>query len=383
MTALDRARRSARSGSALGRARSSAGSGTGHLVPMAVAALLAAVGGLAFTPLAEGRALIVVPFAAVIPALVTLTIRRGALPAAVTGWFAAGVPMALAFGTGPASVPATIRGGLLDGFRTALTSALPLPATPTVLFWIFTLVWWAAYWSTRAARVGGTPGLVLLPPGLVLLTGTALGAAAPSPGPPSAALFAGAAVIVLATRGGMSPRRFTAGLLTCAVVVSGGVAAAGRLPYAGGRPAFDPRTLVHQPVRVRNQINPLALAALWAAEPPRPLFRLDTDTPVDQRLVVFDGYDGRDWSSPASYARAGAGLPGGAPAGGRSVRETVRVGDLALAWLPAPDRPVHITGTTAAADRRTGVLTTADGRPAAGSRYTVTSRTTRRRRAGT
>ncbi|MCO5971385.1 transglutaminase domain-containing protein [Actinoallomurus soli] len=378
-------------------AASPARSRVGGLIPVVAAAVLAAVGGLAFTPLADVRALAVVPFAAVIPALLALAVRRWTLPVAVAGWFAAGVPLALAFGTGPASVPDTIRGGLVDGFRTALTSALPLPATPAVLFWIFTLVWWAAYWATRAARVGGTPGLVLLPPGLVLLTGTAFGIAAPGRGLPAAPLFAGTAVVVLAARGCTAPRRApardgtapprgavgsgaaarrgAATAVTSVIVVCGAVVAAGRLPYAGERPAFDPRALVHQPVRTERQISPLALAALWAAEPPRPLFRVDTGTPVNQRLAVFDGYDGRDWSSSASYTRAGTRLPDGAPVSGRTLRETVTVGGLELAWLPAPDRPVGVTGALVGVDRATGVLVTADGRSADGLRYTVTSRT--------
>jgi hypothetical protein len=117
---------------------------------LAVTAALAGVAGLAFVPLAEPRALVVVPFAAILPTAITVIARgRGSLLVALAGWIAAGLPLALTFGTGPGSVPQVVRGGLVDGFRMALTEALPLPATPAVLFWIFTLVWWAAYWAAR------------------------------------------------------------------------------------------------------------------------------------------------------------------------------------------------------------------------------------------
>ena len=42
-----------------------------------------------------------------------------------------------------------------------------------------------------------------------------------------------------------------------------------------------------------------------------------------------------------------------------------------LPWLPAPDRPQRVIGTPVGVDRETGVLTTADARPATGARYTV------------
>jgi hypothetical protein len=94
---------------------------------------------------------------------------------------------------------------------------------------------------------------------------------------------------------------------------------------------------------------------------------------MNQRLAVFDGYDGLDWESSASYVPVGARLPSAGTRQGRSVRETVAVDDLPLTWLPAPDRPTNVTGTLVRVDQKTGVLTTAGGQAATGLRYTVTS----------
>ncbi|GLY80497.1 DUF3488 and transglutaminase-like domain-containing protein [Actinoallomurus iriomotensis] len=334
-------------------------------------AALAGVAGLAFVPLCTARVLLVVPFAAVL-ATATVAVRRGSLPVAVAGWLAAGLPLSLALGTGGAGLPEVVRGGLVDGFRMALTQALPLPATPAVLFWVFTLVWWAAYWAARAADPRVTPLLALLPPGLVLLTGIGFGVSQPGRGLPVAALFAGLAVVLLAVRSGLGLRRILVAAVTCAAVVLGALTTAAWLPYEGKRPVFDPRALVHPPERLERQLNPLAYASLWAAEPPRRLLTLTTAAPVNQRLAVFDHYDGLDWSSGASYVPVGSRLPaGGRP--GRSVRESVAVDDLPLAWLPSPDRPTEVSGTLVRVDRTTGVLTTAGGHAATGLRYRVTA----------
>jgi transglutaminase-like putative cysteine protease len=345
---------------------------------LGVTAALAAVAGLAFVPLAEPRTLTVVPFAAILPTAITVIARgRGSLLVALAGWVAAGLPLALTLGTGPGNIPEVVRGGLVDGFRMALTEALPLRATPAVLFWIFTLVWWAAYWAARAADPRVTPLLALLPPGLVLVTGVAFGASQPGRGLPVAALFAGVAAFLLAVRGGRSLRRTLVAAIVCSAVVLGAVAVAARLPYEGARPVFDPRALVHRPEQVERQLSPLAYASLWAAEPPRRLLRVSTASPANQRLAVFDRYDGLDWSSDASYVPTGPRLSTGPVRPGRSVRETVTVDDLPLAWLPAPDRPTGLTGTTARVDRTAGTLTTAGGHAATGLRYTVTSRVPR------
>jgi hypothetical protein len=335
-------------------------------------AALAGVAGMAFVPLCAARVLLVVPFAVVLATVAVVAVRRGSLLVALAGWLVAGLPLALVFGAGPTSVPDVLRGGLVDGFRTALTQALPLPATPAVLFWVFTLVWWAAYWAARAADPRVTPLLALLPPGLVLLTGIGFGASQPGRGLPVAALFAGLAAVLLAVRSGAGLRRMLVAAVTCAAVVLGALTAAARLPYEGKRPVFDPRALVHPPERIERQLSPLAYASLWAAEPPRRLLTLTTAAPVNQRLAVFDHYDGLDWSSGASYVPVGSRLPAGERPG-RSVRESVAVDDLPLAWLPAPDRPTEVTGTLVRVDRTAGVLTTAGGHAATGLRYNVTA----------
>jgi transglutaminase-like putative cysteine protease len=150
-----------------------------------------------------------------------------------------------------------------------------------------------------------------------------------------------------------------------------------RLPPAGTRPPFDPRSLVHPQRDIEQSVNPLAVATRWLAEPAAPLFDVDTTDPVNQRLAVLGGYDGREWSSDAGYVPAGRRLPepaGATSPSARTVRETVTVGDLPTVWLPAPDRPVAVEGARLRVDPRTALLAVPAGAPASGLRYTVTCR---------
>lgn len=347
--------------------------GRTRLLRIVVAAALTATSGLAFAPLVQAHVLIMVPLAAAGACVIAAARRRWTVLGAIVGWLLAGLPLAMVLGAGPAGILDTLRGGLLDGFHTALTAAPPLPATPAVSLWLFTLVWWTAYWTARAATADVTPLLTLLPPGLLLLLATGFAVAADAGRPPAAPLFAGLAVFLLAIRGGTEIRRLAVAAVLSAALVLGAVVVAARLPYAGTRSAFDPRALVREPQRIERQISPLALATLWAAQPARPLFQVATRSPVNQRLAVFDEYDGHEWQSDAYYVSTGTRLPAPGTPRGRTVGETVTVGTLPLVWLPAPDRPVTVTGTLVRADRGTGVLTTADGRAVAGRRYTVTS----------
>lgn len=150
------------------------------IVTLAITTGLAVAAGLAFVPLVEARALVVLPLAAVLPSLIVgLGPGRATLPVAAAGCFTFGPALAVLVGTEPAALSDILRDGLLDGFRLALTSALPLEASPAVLLWIFTLVWWASYWAAKSAVTRPALPLVLLPPGLVFLTGVAFGVAAP------------------------------------------------------------------------------------------------------------------------------------------------------------------------------------------------------------
>ncbi|URM98898.1 DUF3488 and transglutaminase-like domain-containing protein [Actinomadura madurae] len=345
------------------------------IVTLAITTGLAVAAGLAFVPLVEARALVVLPLAAVLPSLIVgLGPGRATLPVAAAGCFTFGPALAVLVGTEPAALSDILRDGLLDGFRLALTSALPLEASPAVLLWIFTLVWWASYWAAKSAVTRPALPLVLLPPGLVFLTGVAFGVAAPGERPPVAALFVVLALLLRGVRAGTGARGMPVLAVLAVTVAVGSLSIGERLPYQEGGAAADPRTLVRPPLRQQRQPSPLALANRWLAEPPRRVLEVTTTAPVAQRLMVLDRYDGIDWSSDASYSAVGARLPGRFAGPGRAVRQRVTVHHLPLTWLPAVGRPVTVTGAPVRADLETGVLTTADGRPATGAGYSVESR---------
>ncbi|GAA3455049.1 DUF3488 domain-containing protein [Dactylosporangium matsuzakiense] len=145
------------------------------------------------------------------------------------------------------------------------------------------------------------------------------------------------------------------------------------LGAAGPRPRRDPRAALGTVGLPPSAANPLDWVDAWLTDPDRLLFTAQTSRPVDRwRLAVLPGYDGRQWTPPARYTRAGLGVPPGDPATAEPVTQTVTIASLGGPFLPAADRPARIAAPVAAVDTASGVLL-ADPAARPGLRYTVTS----------
>jgi transglutaminase-like putative cysteine protease len=115
--------------------------------------------------------------------------------------------------------------------------------------------------------------------------------------------------------------------------------------------------------------------------PPGDLFTVQTDTSAYWRLVTLDRFNGRVWTSSDVSARDGevvegpldvlAGTP--SPEGVR-IEQTIEIGELSSAWLPAAYRPVTVAmeGLSARWDPVSDILATDDA-PEPDFRYRVTS----------
>jgi hypothetical protein len=89
---------------------------------------------------------------------------------------------------------------------------------------------------------------------------------------------------------------------------------------------------------------------------------------------VLDRYDGVEWTSDDTYVPSGPKLPGApAAAGSRRYAANIDLQNLDTAWLPAPDRPVELSGAQAAVSPPDGVLAAPAGRRSAGLSYRVIS----------
>ena len=180
-------------------------------------------------------------------------------------------------------------------------------------------------------------------------------------------------------------------------VIALAVAAAGllavRVPVRDSR--FDPRTLREQQVDVSRTVNPIdGLKAELALDPGKPPIRFtierggsepasNASTVVPRiRLAVLDQFDGATWSSSGQFSRVDSELPTGPELDVATVKvvQTITLRSLGPGpWLPAADRAVRITGTSAAdiaMEPSTGVLIASDG-VVNGLRYTVESQVPR------
>lgn len=334
-----------------------------RLGTLGTGAALTAAGGYSLAP--------IVPAASLLPTLVVAVVvptalvaafqaRYAGLLSAVALWPVLGTATAFAIG-----VPGGLLTDALDAPRTLLTGSLPITATSGLVLWLFSVVWWAAYWTARAAG----QALGLLPPTLLLAAGSAASVSAPGDRAPLAVVFTALAALLLALRtsGGHLVR--VAGAIVIGVLA---VPIAGLLP-ARAHPV-DPRDAVRAPQHTRQLLSPLAEADLWAAGPAEPLFRVRSAEAPPLRLTILDGYDGQEWTSSATYTAGGPTLPMPSSARGtHQVTTDIELENLNTPWLPAPDRPVTLTGVPAFVDRADGLLAAPAGRPSRGLRYRVVS----------
>ncbi|MDT0300743.1 DUF3488 and transglutaminase-like domain-containing protein [Streptomonospora wellingtoniae] len=338
--------------------------------------------------------------------LVTALLKSRLGPVAA---LASGLP--LAFG-GVAVLVAAVpgsRGGLWWGTVDAvahsgariLTTSLPTPVAADTLALPALGVWLAGAASVLAVRAG-SPLTALLcplaalagaavlngpdispayyPAALFALAAVALLAAAadsrPAPGGGSAE-GAGAAVAPIAARtrsgriAGVLPRVLS--ISAVLALVAGLTAYAGPLALYGTpiRPA-DPRAAVVPPEEDTAAVSPLSYLAGWSAEPGQRLLRVTSEQPTELRWVTLSDFDGVTWLPAGRYRASSQVLPEPeheVPPG-RPRRVTVDVEELPGHWLPAAGLPRRVEGTPVSFEPASATVRTRSG-AAAGLHYRV------------
>ncbi|NUR24810.1 MAG: hypothetical protein HOV83_03010, partial [Catenulispora sp.] len=327
-----------------------------------------------------------------------------ALAGGLLGWIVL-VPLGsiwYASGHGGGSTPyadlfTVLRSALTDGARQILTTTAPTPPTAVALATAVTYVWWAALWTAISAARGTSPLAALLPATVLLGLGSAASASAGNPGTTTtAAAFLVAGLCFLgvdrATREQPAdmvvsgPRGSRRGTLTSTapffvgvtVLALGASVVGPHLPGLARRAPWDPRTYVAPPLKPQDETDPLTQAVAWLKRAdPTPLLTLKTNAPQHRlRWQVLDVYDGRHWSSSASYQPAGKTLPTGSaldapPGPAVSVHESVKLSGLPGPYLPAPGRVRSVAGTSVRDDPRLGMIATGDGHEAGPLGYSV------------
>ncbi len=278
--------------------------------------------------------------------------------------------------------------GLTSGWAELLTISLPAPPLPHLLVLPLALAWTASALAGEFAHRSRSTAAPVLPAiGVYLLT-LAFAASLPQ-GSLALPLVIGASVLLVllvhANRWAvLEPAGLRArpveddehdvplGNRTLSVdtsanrwillglpVIALAVAVAGvvgpRVPHRSG--TFDPRSLRDQQKEADQAPNPLAgLKAELALSPDNPPVRFSiqldaggTSTTIDRvRLAELDRFDGANWSSSASFARAGDVLPAGPDLDVATTEVVQRIVITSLGpgpWLPAADRPVKISAT--------------------------------------
>ena len=307
---------------------------------------------------------------------------------------------------------------VLDGPRRLLTTALPADPRGAELAAVVVAAGLAALWSAhlvlrpdrptgpprRAARVrAGSPLAPAAPAVLLFVLALAVGASAGPPAgwiPPALAGLGGLLLLTGRLAQGARPRgaatgprlgggtdrpprrgwtRVLAPLAVLAAVVAVVSPVGPSAPGADLRAEpFDARSLVEQPVPPREDTTPLALfPALRSGD-----YKLDLDVRTSARgglwlrMTTLPVFDGRSWTTSATYRRAGTRL---APAPGRGTATTAEITMRpagALGWLPSPGRPVAVAAAPAelGVDGDTGDLVVSRDGPAPET-YEVTGET--------
>ncbi|MGI8752087.1 MAG: transglutaminaseTgpA domain-containing protein [Acidimicrobiales bacterium] len=268
-------------------------------------------------------------------------------------------------------------GGLPSGAAQLITSALPASVRgPELGFVVVTLAIAAGLAGELALRTDATllplaPALVLYGAavavgaggirtptwGAILLVGGAAAAALIRRQRPLGMGDAGDALVPVIAGGRRSPftvswRRLGAGVAAAGVVTAVALPLGTHLPGAGARRPYDLRAAVQPAPRVPDQPNPLVTYASIYDGPPQPVFsvRATGADPRDLywRLDTLDHFTGPGWTSTASLLRGGSTLP---PGPLLTVATTKVVATVTLqgpqrgraVYLPAPDRPTHVS----------------------------------------
>ncbi|KAB2385921.1 DUF3488 and transglutaminase-like domain-containing protein [Actinomadura montaniterrae] len=353
----------------------------------------------------HARVIVLLAVTATVAVAVTAAARRllrGFGPAAVP----AGLPVAAIWlvalairAPGPIKDPvsAAVDAAVNSGAR-ILTAEPQAPPTVDLLAFPVLAVWLAAAIATALYRDGHVVPALL--PGALLLCGAAvLDPRAARPGYWSAAVLAGAAIVLLSSASrtrqdiacagvtirlkGPEPAparrsRFrsvaAASAVTCAVTLPGSIAAVAAPGVLDGWPirAHDARKTADIGGPRHEQRNPLAYLSAWSREPNVPLMTVSGPR-TELRWVALSEFTGTEWLPDGTFSPAGPALPLPDDVPPKTVRTTVHVkaGHLPGEWVPVPGIPARIDALTVGRAAATGTLASWDG-SLAGRAYTAT-----------
>lgn len=249
---------------------------------------------------------------------------------------------------------------------------LPASGGPEALTAPFALTWAASTTAAELRLRAGAGPTALLPATSAMAVAVLLCAPQTAAGVLPACLFTIAAACDLTVRApGIahlgSRHRGASALLTVAcvglatAVVAGTGWLGGRLPYDFDRGAVAARA---------SDLDPLAQASLWAAQPRQTLFRTTGDVPSEWVVARLDVYDGVRWQPSSRYLPAAslAYLSSGRPAAGDVAITRIRVESLTGFYLPVPADAVSVAGLPVRASRRDGTVL-AQRAPGPGTAY--------------
>jgi transglutaminase-like putative cysteine protease len=285
--------------------------------------------------------------------------------------------------------PGTVDAVAHSGAR-ILTMALPTPVAADTLA-LPALTVWRAGAAGALALGGGAPLTAVLGPLLALVGAAVVNGPEVRPAYVPAAVFALAAVVVLAlsadqradpggaatvvAAGGGRRRALTRALsvgavlaLVASLTVYLGPLALYSSPF---RPA-DLRAEVTPPEETTDGVSPLSYLAAWSAEPGERLMTVTGEEPTELRWVTLSDFDGITWQAGGRYVPVGENVPSPEfPLPARPVRAVdVEIEALPGHWLPSPGIARQVAGAHTAFDPASGGLRVATG-AAEGAAYRV------------
>ena len=269
-------------------------------------------------------------------------------------------------------VPHAVVLGLHDGWKTMLTTVPPLPGRAETLVTVSAATWLASYAVAEATLRTRKVAVTLLPAVALLGLALVLDAGAPGSNVLAGVLFAVLCGLTILLRSG----RPSYGAGVGAVAVFAGVAAV--VPPVSGAQPFSLRAKVTPPpARLQTAVSPLDEIPAWLQNPDAEMFTVRSAQGQNWRLAVFDTFDGVTWTSSDRFVPTGGRVPADPAAGnvaGQRRSQQVTIAGLTGPWLPAADRPTHITGASALVDPASGELLDTDPLRR-GLRYDVDSAT--------
>ncbi|MFY1688267.1 transglutaminaseTgpA domain-containing protein [Plantactinospora sp. WMMB782] len=311
-------------------------------------ALAAAVAGMAFTPVFGFRALLLpvgLPVVSVLATVLAVTrlapLRDWRAPLATLAGLLVIVEVLL-WPTTHAGVPTgrtldALVVGLTDSWRLTLQSTWPARPDPAQVLFVPVLVVLAAVFGAEIVHRVTARLPALLPSLGVLVLAQLYAALTPAPAALTAAAYvvAAGAVLTGTVRGP-----------AVAAVTGVVVATVAAMLVPAGPARFTLRQAQSAPVPQTQLTSPLDEIAYRLGHPDSPVFRVRCDTWVDRwTLVVFDEFDGVNWSQSGRYRRLGSDLPPG-PEVTASVRRRSAELDVTGTgpWLPSQTWPARVTG---------------------------------------